>query len=49
MENEKEKMIVNGNSMTMEEFVEMQKDCSIKLKLIEGTNNEYKILTKMFG
>lgn len=41
--------VINGQRVTKEEFEEMQKDPNIKLKLVEGTMNEYRVLEKMYG
>ena len=43
--------IVDGKIVSKEEFLEMQKNKNIKLKLVEGvgTTNEYKTLTLLHG
>lgn len=41
--------IVDGRSLTEEEFQKLLQDKTIKLKLIEGTSNQYKTLKKLEG
>ena len=45
--------VVDGKVLTEEEFKKLQEELQngyqFKLKLIEGTSNEYKTLQKMYG
>ncbi len=43
--------VVDGKIVSKAEFLEMQKDKNIKLKLVEGVGktNEYKTLKKLLG
>jgi len=40
---------INGTEVTEEEFQKFQEDTTIKLILIEGTTDSYKVLTRMYG
>jgi len=46
-----ETIIVDGHQLTEAEFIELQKNKNIKLKLIESISNTkiFKTLQKMFG